>query len=363
MVLNYNNFLYEYNRKGLNLLTINEISNSFTIAFEIEMECDDKNVPLTIHEIDLIEELRNKLYSLLGNENIDYTEKLFFIEELTNACDFDDEDKTIDDVLNWDMYKDNLEAIIVYNASIIYNDILERTDGDSDIMEDGNKLIYLSNKVKEKLPTLYNKYKDQLDFVLDPTLDRGIEIKQDTYIIGINNSIIFLNDFFNEFEKQSYWKFTKKTGIHINIGINKEDIDWNIVKGMIILKDVGKDIPFVYKNIAYRMNTNFTSSIFDQLELDKTKIDLNDIKGTEDYINKEIGKVFNKQGPKKFAFNIDHIKKHNYVEFRYVGGQVNKETVLEKLLYFCYVVYSMTDSNYERRKYLKNLYKYFDSLN
>jgi len=362
-VLNYNKFLNEYNRKTLNLLTINEISNSFTIAFEIEMECDDENISATVHEEDLIKELKSKLISLLKNEKIDYAEKLFFIEELCYACQFDYEDKTLDSVLNYDKYKDDMEAIIVYHASIIYSDIMERMDDDPNMPKDETKLEYFTEKIKEHLPKLYEKYNDTLNYVLDATLDKGIEINQLTYIDGINNSILFLNDFFDEFEKQSYWKFTNKTGIHINIGIKNEDIDWNIVKGMIILKDIGTDIPFVYKNIAYRMNTSFTNSIFDQLELDKTKIDLNDINGTEDYINKEIEKVFKKQGPKKFAFNINHIKKQNYVEFRYIGGQVNKEIVIEKLLYFCYVVYAMTNSNYERRKYLKNLYKYFDSLN
>jgi len=203
-VLNYNKFLNEYNRKTLNLLTINEISNSFTIAFEIEMECDDENISATVHEEDLIKELKSKLISLLKNEKIDYAEKLFFIEELCYACQFDYEDKTLDSVLNYDKYKDDMEAIIVYHASIIYSDIMERMDDDPNMPKDETKLEYFTEKIKEHLPKLYEKYNDTLNYVLDATLDKGIEINQLTYIDGINNSILFLNDFFDEFEKQSY---------------------------------------------------------------------------------------------------------------------------------------------------------------
>lgn len=361
MITNFHNFLFEFNRKDINLIKSEEISNSFTISFEIELECNDDSIPTTIHEKDLIEELRNKLYSLLENENIDYSSKLFFIEELTNSIDFNDEDESLE-ILNWDNYEDNLEVIIVHYASEIFENIFERLDNVGKTLSEEDKLNYLISKVKEYLPILYNKYEDNLEFVLDPTLDKGIEIKQKTYINGINNSIIFINDFFDSFNKQNYFLFTKKTGLHINIGID-DDVKWNIVKGMVLLKDIKKDnMPFVYKDITWRMNTDFTDSIFNQLELDKNKIDLTDINKSEEYISNEIEKVFKDVGPKHFAFNISKIKENNYVEFRYVGGNINEEIIINKLLYFCYIVYMMTNPLYKRKEYLKNLYKLFDNL-
>jgi hypothetical protein len=198
---------------------------------------------------------------------------------------------------------------------------------------------------------------------MDMTLDKGLEIKQKTYIQGINNAIEFLDDFFVEFNNQTYWKFTPKTGLHINIGYDEKGVEWNIVKGMILLKDLKRgSIPFVYKDMIWRMNTSFTDSIFNQLELDKSKIDLSNIGLTENYMTKVINKTMKKLGYKHFGFNIAKIKTEKYVEFRYIGGVINENLIVNKMLYFCYIVYLMTTPEYKRKEYLKALYKYIDNL-
>ena len=364
LVTKFPQFSIEFNRKDLNLITSDEISDRFTIAFEIEMECDDIKIQPIIHEQDLITELRNKAYSLLTNEKIDYSEKIIFIEEVTNACDFDDDDETLDNVLDWELYKDRTEQIIVYYLNIIYQDIFERVDKQR--MKGSYEkdfLKYLTNKVKEHLPNLWNKYRENLECVMDMTLDRGIEIKQKPYIQGINNAIIFLNDFFEDFNNQNYWKFTDKTGLHINIGYIKRGVEWNMVKGMVLLNDLKRDtIPFVYKDMIWRMNTNFTDSIFNQLETDKSLIDLTDIDETERYLTKLINRTMKKFGPKHFGFNISRIKTDKYVEFRYLGGIIDENLIVNKMLYFCYIVYLMTTPDYKRKEYLKALYKFVDNL-
>lgn len=365
LITEISNYTIKLNRKDLDLITSDEISERFTIAFEIEMECDDPKVEPITHEQDLITELRNKAYSLLTNEKVDFSEKIMFIEEVTNACDFDDDDETLDNVLDWELYKEKSEKIIVYYLNTIYQDIFERIDKKI-IRQSYEKdfLKYLTGKVKFYFPKLWKKYRNNLECVMDMTLDKGIEIKQKTYIQGIDKALEFLNDFFNEFNSQTYWKFTTKTGLHINIGYVKRGVEWNIVKGMVLLKDVksGK-IPYVFKDMTWRMDTFFTDSIFNQLEPDKSLMDLSDIGETERYLTKLIGRTMKKFGPKHFAFNVSKLKKEKYVEFRYVGGVIGENLVVNKMLYFCYIVYLMTNQEYKRREYLKNLYKFVDNLN
>jgi hypothetical protein len=364
LITRYPNFIIEFNRKDLNLITSDEISERFTIAFEIEMECDDPKVEPITHEQDLVDELRNKTYSLLKNEKVDYSEKIMFIEEVANGCDFDDDDETLDNVLNWDLYKDKTEQVIVYYMNIIFQDIFERVDRKI-IRHSYEKdfLKYLTGKVRLHFPKLWRKYRNDMECVMDMTLDKGIEIKQKTYIQGINNAIEFLNDFFAEFNSQTYWKFTPKTGLHINIGYIGRGVKWNIVKGMVLLKDLKRgEIPFVFKDMIWRMNTHFTESVFNQIEVDKTQVDLSDIGRTERYLTSLINRTMKKLGYKHFGFNISKIKKEKYVEFRYVGGVINENLIVNKMLYFCYIVYLMTTPDYKRREYLKALYKFVDGL-
>ena len=356
--------MLEFNPKDVKIITSGEISELFTIAFEIEMECDDSKVQSIVHEQDLITELRNKAYSLLTNEKVDFSEKILFIEEVTEACDFDDDDETLDKVLNWELYKEKIEQVIVYYLNIIYQDIFERIDADRmNTSYEKEHLGYLINKVKEHLPNLWKKYGRNLTCVLDMTLDKGIEVKQRTYLEGIDNAIYFLNDFFEEFNNQNYWKFTNKTGLHVNIGYNKKGTNWNIIKGIMLLNDTNENItPFVYKNMMWRMNTDFTDSIFNQLEVDKTKINLSDIGKTEKYLTNIINKTMKKFGPKHFGFNVSKLKKEKYVEFRYIGGVINENLVINKMLYFCYIVYLMITLDYKRKEYLKALYKFINNL-
>jgi hypothetical protein len=340
------------------MIKSNNFLEQLTIAFELEIECNDPNIKTIVHEDDLINDIKFKLKSLLKNENIDYSEKIFFIEELINCVDFDDDIETLDNLLNYDNYEDKLENIIVYYASMIYEDTYNQMEMDESDLTTDERTKYLKDKVELHLPNFYKKHINDLDFVLDVTLDKGIEIKQKTYINGFNNSILFLDDFFNDFNNQTYWKFTKKTGLHINIGVNDINVNWNIVKGMFLLNDYQKDTPYVYENMKWRKDTNYTDSIFNQIELDKSKINLHDVNNTEKYIEEEILKTMRKFGSKKFAFNISKIQNHNYVEFRYVGGVVNQDLIINKMVYFCNIVKYMTNSKLQRKKYMKSLYQF-----
>ena len=125
------------------------------------------------------------------------------------------------------------------------------------------------------MPNFVRKWNDKIDFVGDATLDRGIEIKPKTYTKSLSESIEMINDFYSDLEKQSYWKFTEKTGLHINIGSNNK-VEWNPIKGLMLLNDFNKEdkTPFMFKDMTWRMNNMFCGSLIPYIKLmsDKEKI-------------------------------------------------------------------------------------------
>lgn len=72
---------------------------------------------------------------------------------------------------------------------------------------------------------------------------------------------------------------------------------------------------------------------------------------------------------KEFGVKITEIE-NGYVEFRFVGGGkdeegniigIDRETIKDKLLYFCYIVYLMT-TDYKKEDYHKKVYKFVDEI-
>ena len=90
-------------------------------------------------------------------------------------------------------------------------------------------------------------------------------------------------------------------------------------------------------------------------------LDLHDIKKVEKFFNEYLIKYIVKEGVKSFGFNIGYLKIRNYIEYRFVGGDINKELIISKLLYFCYITHLMT-SDYKERDYHKKLYKFLEDL-
>jgi hypothetical protein len=231
-------------------------------------------------------------------------------------------------------------------------------------------LEYLKHNLEHFFSKFYNKYYKDLDFVLDASLDRGIEFKPKTYFLGLNKTLELINDFFNEYYKQDYWKFTQKTGLHVNIGLQgKKYEDYNAIKGLVMLDDYDfNDVPFVFKDMLNRMNNKYCSSLKKALlelkERDKNKIknlDLHDIKKVEEFFNEFLIKYIVKEGVKSFGFNIGYLKIKSYIEYRFIGGEIEKELIISKLLYFCYITHLMT-SNYKQKDYHKKLYKFLEQF-
>lgn len=171
----------------------------------------------------------------------------------------------------------------------------------------------------------------------------------------------------------------ERTGLHINIGYeNIKTNDFNILKGIVFMADTSKtDLPFVFKDMATRLNSEFTKSTMDKLhqiisEFDNIhrttlintikKIDLHNLSDVEKKFNKLLLNILQGSG-KKYGFNFfDHISKDNYIEYRYVGDSVPEKIVIDKMLYFCYITYLMIDPEYKKKEYYKKLYKFIDNL-
>jgi len=265
-------------------------------------------------------------------------------------------DELFSTTLDATKYQDEAEKSIISTISDILEE--ELTSGSWDIEDSLDNIKYGENKVSEYLPRFYNKYGHELKFVFDQSLTNGIEFSPKTYVVSLSKGIEMISDFYKEFDQQDYFHMNDKTSIHINIGLN-HPVSWNIVKGLVMLNDrTTKETPFVYKGMENRSETKYTKSLLSFLdkyykENKPTKFDARSIEyDIMELIKTEIELV----GVKNYAFNVDYILKRNYAEFRYPGGKITKDLLIDKLMFFCYIVHLMT-TDYKRADYHKKLYK------
>lgn len=326
-----------------------EINDHFTIAFEFELECDDDNLKMPETLKTLITLVKQQTIERLEEEEIIYKEK--FIDDILLTFD----KKTGDFGVDESNFDDN-QSYVFFIIQEVMEEEFETWVDESD--EELPLLGYGENMVKKHLPNFYKKWSNILKFEFDDSLKRGIEFSPKTFVKSIKSATEMIEDFFNDFDKQNYWYMNNNTSIHINIGLDK-GVEWNISKGIILLKDFNEDdVPFIFKGIESRQNTAFTNSLY-KLIVDKLKesnLKEFNIKEIESFINKKLEEAFETMGSKHFGFNINQIKKFGYAEFRYVGGSLSKELVIDKLLYFSYIVYIMT-SKWKEKDYIKKLYK------
>lgn len=362
-ISNYIEFINEVKRSKLKLFLDNEISRLFTCSIEIELETEDtEGVDEDYTEnytSEIFEKIKNSVIKELDRKDeFEMTDEIMdFLDNVIEECslEIDDYDYVIDNILDSTQYEEkNYKSLIV---EIIKQQVLTYFFSDN--------FEYLEERFKEKFQNFYSKYRNDIKFELDNTLDRGIEISNKTYFDDISDLVNFINLFYDDFNNQQYWKFTNNTGIHLNIGIKStESNDYNIIKGLLFLNDEG-DNPFVFQNMEWRKNSKFCSSLLSKLKQKKEIMEIcnnllkNDrVSECEKKINEELFSILRSEGYKNFGVNLTSLRKYNYIEFRYVGGEVNRNILIDKLSYFCYVVYSMVMKDYDKKDYRKKLYKF-----
>ena len=79
----------------------------------------------------------------------------------------------------------------------------------------------LRNMMKEYLPKFTKKWGKTFKYELEADADkqRILEFSSKTYLKGLNECFEQLNDFYDEFEKQEFWKMNERTALHVNIGV------------------------------------------------------------------------------------------------------------------------------------------------
>lgn len=365
--------LLEFNRKDKEL--VESIGGIFTISLEFELETDDTEgsgqesedgrVPVNTNRfLEIIRKNSSDYINITkGNRHDDVDNLLNLVEEILEQLQLSGGEE--DDEENLEIFDEYFEA---YPKGTFENDLIQVLHADYLTYWSSDNIDYLSKKVEENLPNFFNKWWKLLKFELDTTLQRGIEFSLLSYVNGIDKAVEMIEDFYLEFENQNYWYMSERTGIHINIGVNYK-ADWNILKGFLMISDEGEQ-SFTFKDMEWREKSSYTKTFLPQLrkdiESERDKVmkhsQFRDMKKLEDFFGNYILNQLEKHGYKNYGFNITRIKNYNYVEFRYPGGEISKETLINKLYYFCYVVYLMTDDKYKRKDYLKKVYKFISSL-
>jgi hypothetical protein len=360
---------FEIHRKDRQLIM--SINKKFTVAFEFELECDDPKIMENISDAASTNMFRQKLIEEI-RDSIDIVEYAEFIDDMVNGIDLldDDEDEILrkfkpKKITNKLTEQEKNYQTIINTLHYILLDYFENYE-EPEIGDDDTEYIdnveYLKKKVEDNFPKFYEKYNDVIKFNLDSSLRKGIEFSLKTYLYGLDDGIEMLNMFFDEYGKQSYFFMNENTSIHINLGLNS-DVKYNVLKGVIMLADFSKnDIPYVFKDMTWRMNNQFCRSIIpelNKLNIDWSKIDLSNLEQTEKFLITKIKHIFKVFGAKSFGLNLKRLFENNYLEFRYAGGKLNLEVMKDKLVYFSYILHIMT-TDYKEKEYHKKLYKFID---
>ena len=337
-------------------------SSEFTISLEFELETDDlESSSESINPLKFIEILKRNAYSYIDSDYKGDKQNMYdlvdeILDSLELSGDDEDDDYNLEEVFGeyFKFFKRGFENKLITTLHADYLTYFVSEDID-----------YLESKFQKNLPNFYKKWKDEIKFELDNTLKRGIEFSMITYIIGIERVIEMINDFYNDYNQQTYWKFNERTGIHINIGINTS-VEWNPLKGIMMISDEN-EFSYTFKDMEWRFKSPYTKSIkgSDIFQDDKHLIlkqsDFKNLSNFETFFNEWIVKK-TESIYKNYGFNAKWLKDKNYIEFRYPGGNIKKETLIDKLYYFCYIVILMTDKDFKKKEYIKKLCKFINNL-
>lgn len=387
------NQLFEFNRFDKDL--ISNLEDYFTIAIEYELCANEE--PEDEPHVDNFEKaakyvkettllsIKRKMSYGFKFELSERDMKKFISKIMDEVLEYyyvDKEEDVYDDLLDESKYKSYTHKFIIATLA-------------SNVMRffDSQNMEYLISKLKENMPLFYKKYNKYLKYELEGDNDkqRILEFSPKEYIIGIERAIEQIDGFFDEFNKQDYWYFNDRTALHFNIGITDKNLKLNPLKGLILLSDFNRDkkTPYVFKGIENRLSNVHVGSMLDKLKellkgtlnkkthksmretkkLEKykkylqdniEKLDLHNLKELEDFLNELLLRTNLDFWVKEFGLNITQYK-NKYVEFRFVGNDVSRELVLDKLYYFSYVTYAMS-SDYKHKEYTKGLYKFVEEL-
>jgi hypothetical protein len=183
----------------------------------------------------------------------------------------------------------------------------------------------------------------------------------------IDKSLIYLKDFFKNYESQPYLKFSNNLSYRIKLGIKNERrrisvnglyTSLNIVKGVMMISDQGKKWNSI-KGTENKLIDYFSfikSKLIEKLKKEQNNELYLSIEEMEKYLYLKIKELFNFFTPKLFGIVLKNSRQEDYVEFNYFKYQnMTLDELKDKLMYFCYIVYLMS-SEYRKKEYHKKLF-------
>jgi hypothetical protein len=361
-----------------NIKKINKLSNNFNISFEIELESNniksfDSDILTDLTNSNTPIELKNKIkyyYKTLKSKNIEkFQHFINYNVEYGNFLNVLFKIKDKKQFINYiySFSPNTLEYKFCRYIKLLFtNNYFIKKDN---TLIPSNLLI---ESLSKHLPNFYNKYKPDIKFVFEPTILFGFEIILNTYLTSLNDSIDYINEFFNDFNNQDNFIFSKNTSIHVNISM-KDLNNYKMIKGLLFLNDYHlTKIPYIFKNNESRIGNKYCKSLryeitkiinnnlnelkYKDLKNILNKLKLNsDLSSIETIFNDLFYKFIQLYGEKNIGFNINKIIEKNYIEYRYTGGlNINKDILINKLYYYCYITYLML-SDYKQKKYMNKL--------
>lgn len=203
-----------------------------------------------------------------------------------------------------------------------------------------------------------------LEIVSDGSLSNGIEMKPKTYIKGIINYLQFIEDFYKLFNDPSCpFFFDYSTGLHVNIGYEKgEVIEWNLLKLFLFLGESTNN--FYSPGFAYNFNRDryggryakpWKKKMFERLI--RILKNFPDVSGPDNnyYIN-TVETHFNIEAINSadhyLSLDLQKLTGLNYIEFRYLGDDISKETLIQMSMYYAYLIRLASDLAYKQNEYI-----------
>jgi hypothetical protein len=217
----------------------------------------------------------------------------------------------------------------------------------------------------EHFPYFYYRHGCDLKFEPDESLDNGIEFSPWTWFDGLDEAFEFLDDFYEEYNNQDVFYFSDTTGLHINLSNGTKKPKFNFIKGLLFLNEdyalkdypervgnrhsrpIKKEFNKLLKKDLSNKGCNYLHSLLKSIKEDNAKL-------AESYLNDLIKKVLTKHNKDDLGFNLNKAEE-GYVEFRYPGGLVSQEQIINSTLYYSKLVELMLNKELDQKRYFKKL--------
>lgn len=356
-----------------------KIDDKYTVSFEFELESNPEKNTILTNLIDQIDKRKDKLSKQLEEEIQEEFKFDQFILKLINrdvlgSIEWEYTESVIEELKDWIVDIDYIDKptktkLKRFITNFYKKNAIRKTIETPKTDQEVPKLFHTKeNLIIQYFPNFWDKWGSQMSFAEDITLTMGIEFRPQLYVEGLSNGIQLWNDFYSDYEKQDFWVLNEHTGLHINLGI-KDNEKWNLTKAFIFMSDKDQE-GFVFKDMDWRAGNKYCGSfrpiiIKYLLELNKKHtidlqhLDFQQLVKIEKLINKRLYETV-KKFHKDYGLNFKYLVEKNYMEYRYVGGSLTRELVIDKLKYFAYITFLMYDDEYKKHDYYKKLYKFVD---